>query len=476
MGVTISSCELPAIFDYDGDGFKDLCYTKNGWADGQWGFRFNKGLGNGNFSASTITSYATQRPYDDFVKLHANPMVNSIPDVLFNCSNDGTNGGNFYIGEWNQSLGNFNFYTLPTGTNSETMLLQSIDYNNDGMADIIMRYRTGTNPYYYTTVAYLNNGYGGFGSTDTIMKNTPYYPHQMFKDNWELKLSAYGNSDTLYVFSIFPNLPATIPAPAGAISGNSTVCPGQTAVIYSISPIAHATSYIWTLPPGATGTSTTNSIAVNYSNSAVSGTITVQGSNTCSRGATATVQVSVAPCTVVVENQTLGSGQTQCISAVQTVTIGGNGGTFLINPGGSSTMIAGLNVKYLPNTKVKSGGYMLGYITTNGQYCTQISNPVVNSPVSFLPAALDVPEISADQVFRVYPNPTGGEFTVECLGNTPDFLTHITVFSMSGKQVFDNALVHVKTHVCSISTLPPGLYFIHLRSENQTKVLKILKI
>ncbi|HNX89467.1 MAG TPA: FG-GAP-like repeat-containing protein, partial [Paludibacteraceae bacterium] len=188
--------------DYDGDGFADLCYTKNGWADSQWGIRFNKGLGTGDFNASTIINYSAQRPVDDFVRFAADPLSDTVPDILFNCSNDGTNGGNFYWGEWSQTLNNFTFDTIITGNNTESTLIQAIDYNSDGYEDVIMRYKTGTNPYYYTTIAYLNDGFGNFNTNDTIIKNAPYSTFQLFKDGNGLKLAAYGNPDTLYVFSV----------------------------------------------------------------------------------------------------------------------------------------------------------------------------------------------------------------------------------------------------------------------------------
>ena len=81
----------------------------------------------------------------------------------------------------------------------------------------------------------------------------------------------------------------------GIISGNATVCQGQSSVTYNVPTITNATSYIWTLPNGATGTSTTNSITVNYGASAVSGNITVKGHNDCGDGAIATLPITVNP-------------------------------------------------------------------------------------------------------------------------------------------------------------------------------------
>ena len=75
-------------------------------------------------------------------------------------------------------------------------------------------------------------------------------------------------------------------APAGTITGATSVCQGQTSVAYSVPAIANATGYVWTLPSGATIASgnNTNAITVNYSTTASSGNISVYGTNSCGNG------------------------------------------------------------------------------------------------------------------------------------------------------------------------------------------------
>ena len=71
---------------------------------------------------------------------------------------------------------------------------------------------------------------------------------------------------------------------AGIITGSATVCQGENNVVYSVAPIANASSYQWTLPSGAVGSSNSTSITVSYSDTASSGNITVKGSNSCGYG------------------------------------------------------------------------------------------------------------------------------------------------------------------------------------------------
>jgi gliding motility-associated-like protein len=77
-----------------------------------------------------------------------------------------------------------------------------------------------------------------------------------------------------------------LPAPAGNITGTSPVCQGQTGVIYSVSAITDASSYVWTVPAGATITAgaNSNSITVSFSAIATGGNISVIGNNSCGNG------------------------------------------------------------------------------------------------------------------------------------------------------------------------------------------------
>src|ERR1022692_4486020 len=94
-------------------------------------------------------------------------------------------------------------------------------------------------------------------------------------------------------FSIAQTLAVTesnVPAQPAQIFGNTTVCHSSNQT-YTISPVAGATSYIWTLPSGWGGTSTTTSITVTIG--ANSGTITVKAHNLCGSSPAQTLAVSV---------------------------------------------------------------------------------------------------------------------------------------------------------------------------------------
>lgn len=93
------------------------------------------------------------------------------------------------------------------------------------------------------------------------------------------RLNTCGTStDTVLPISI-----STIASTAGVISGDILVCKNQS-IIYSVTPIAGASIYMWSYPTGITGpsTTTTNSVTVLVSSLFAGGTISVKGNNGCS--------------------------------------------------------------------------------------------------------------------------------------------------------------------------------------------------
>ncbi|MCC7232796.1 MAG: T9SS type A sorting domain-containing protein, partial [Bacteroidia bacterium] len=80
--------------------------------------------------------------------------------------------------------------------------------------------------------------------------------------------------------------------PAGPISGPSGICRNQS-MVYSIAPVAGATSYTWTLPADATGSSTSESITISFGPAYAGGFICVTPQNSCGSGTPACINAPV---------------------------------------------------------------------------------------------------------------------------------------------------------------------------------------
>ncbi|MBK7174496.1 MAG: hypothetical protein IPH84_14980 [Bacteroidales bacterium] len=88
----------------------------------------------------------------------------------------------------------------------------------------------------------------------------------------------------------------SVPAAAGPITGNTTVCRGTSAT-FSVGAISGASTYVWSVPAGAEITSGqgTTSINVFFSTGAVSGNISVYGSNSAGNGLPSSLGITVNP-------------------------------------------------------------------------------------------------------------------------------------------------------------------------------------
>ncbi len=269
------------------------------------------------------------------------------------------------------------------------------------------------------------------------------------------------------------------PEAATPINGTEMVIQGQTGVAFSVNPIAGATSYSWTLPNGAfiaTGANS-NSISVDFSSTAVSGIITVAGTNNCGSGTVSPAfQIQVVPTNNSQENITVISGQNLCIDAAQTITVAGNESAFTVLAGGSVTMIAGQNIIFHPGTSVNQDGYMHGYITDNGQYCSTLPNPTVSNRSIEYTITPDRPELTNHGILKAYPNPTPGRFTLQVEGTAENQAVKVSVCMINGVTILQGEITGNGLHEFSISHASPGIYFIHIVTGTRTDILKLVKL
>jgi len=182
------------------------------------------------------------------------------------------------------------------------------------------------------------------------------------------------------------------------------------------------------------------------------------------------------PANTTLQNLDVTTGVTRCDDATQTITVAGGGTYFRVGSGGSSTMIAGQRITYLPGTSVYSGGYMRGYITTTGQYCTVTPNPLVENTVGSAGDSEDIlySEELENQLFKLYPNPTSGSFTLEFF-EVPEGAVKAEIYSMQGEKVFSEMLPREKRYEFSLSGHPAGLYVFRVMMNGKTEMIKIIK-
>ncbi len=172
-----------------------------------------------------------------------------------------------------------------------------------------------------------------------------------------------------------------------------------------------------------------------------------------------------------IQDRIIANGESSCADATQTLIIAGNGTYYTVQPGGSVNHIAGQKILYYPGTKVQSGGYLHGYISTT--YCNP-PNPIV-APVIAGNINEGVSKLLGNTLFKVYPNPTPGDFTLELKGDLPEGIAHIEIYGALGERIMTKDLELQRTQEFSLIDRPVGVYVIHVRSGQKTQTEKIIK-
>jgi hypothetical protein len=164
-----------------------------------------------------------------------------------------------------------------------------------------------------------------------------------------------------------------------------------------------------------------------------------------------------------------------CYNASQNITVAGTGTTFAVQTGGSATLIAGQKISVLPGAIVQSGGYFHGYIAPTGPFCT---NPTYLPDVSGSPNeenSLEIPAAFVENLFKVYPNPTTGNFTLELNGLAETDKIRVDIFNMTGNYVLSTEFTGGIKHDLSLSGKPTGIYLIKVTSEKTVGITRLIK-
>jgi hypothetical protein len=139
-------------------------------------------------------------------------------------------------------------------------------------------------------------------------------------------------------------------------------------------------------------------------------------------------------------------------------------------------MIAGQTISYLPGASVDSGGYMHGYIITG--VCCGVGglapSIVANQSAINSSEILSIPGLGSTY-FKVYPNPTSGNFILELNGDFASSVANVEVFGMQGEKVLSTVLTGEQKHEFSLSDRPAGIYFIRVSSGSKASSAKIIK-
>ncbi|PBQ30367.1 hypothetical protein CNR22_00845 [Sphingobacteriaceae bacterium] len=277
-----------------------------------------------------------------------------------------------------------------------------------------------------------NNGATGGNITEYPNQNMQYY---VVATN-----TLSGCSQTLNAQYV-----TVLQSPAIIVVGSKpAVCVGDNITLMANG----APSYVWNT--NATG-------AVITVTPGQSTTYTVTGTNAAGCSTSTEYSVIVNPNPTITVSSTANSNQI-CVGEYATLT--GNGAVSFA--WASSTGFIQSNVAMV--NPVANTVYTVSGTGANG--CVGKTTYVLN-----VDACTGLSKVNATSGIKLYPNPTAASFVVE--SNSTSVKT-IEVVDLTGRVILTNTNSDLNTNI-NISTFANGVYYVKVKSENATEVIKVVK-
>ena len=272
------------------------------------------------------------------------------------------------------------------------------------------------------------------------------------------------------------NFPITIlqaPSAAGTISGQATVCRGNTGITYTVPPVSGATSYIWTLPAGFSGTSSTNSINIDFDNTAITDTIFVKGTNTCGPGAESFFIITVGsmPDDAGTITGTASVCWTDLAVAYSVPSITG-ASTYQWNFSGTGAVINGsgasITIDFPANTT--SGDLTVRGHNTCGNGAISAAFHINVSSCNY-----GITETESGNI-NIKPNPNKGSFDIEIWVNNTQKCT-VKIMNSIGQIVADNeymTAIGINKFKADLTGNANGIYYVQINTGNDVITKKVI--
>jgi hypothetical protein len=93
-----------------------------------------------------------------------------------------------------------------------------------------------------------------------------------------------------------------------------------------------------------------------------------------------------------------------------------------------------------------------------------------------LAGIMEEPALHATQnsLFRIYPNPTAGTFTIESTGSE-NLSGHVEIYGMHGERVLSRQLYPGMKHEFTIADQPAGMYVVRIIGNGVSGTTRIVK-
>ena len=139
-------------------------------------------------------------------------------------------------------------------------------------------------------------------------------------------------------------------------------------------------------------------------------------------------------------------------------------------------MLASDTVKLGQGTRIYPGGYLHAVTTLNCIPCLTSKSVVLISRQDGLTNEETAISGFGNSFFRVYPNPTSGDFTIEWMDSTEKPLhAAIVIQNMLGEKILESELNNEVTKRISLGSCNAGIYLFRVTDGERNGLVKVVK-
>jgi len=185
------------------------------------------------------------------------------------------------------------------------------------------------------------------------------------------------------------------------------------------------------------------------------------------------------PDTLYVGNTTIQLRDTTCFNATEYLYVPTQYNFFVVDSGGSVTLVAGEKISLNTGFSANNGSYFHAYITTDNNFCafTAIKGFPHVQPVDVDDNRLQQQVVVTDkqQLFHIYPNPTSDQFNLELSAEFVGSTVNVKVFNMFGQEVLHQQINGRQKTAFSLENQSPGIYMVSVMLDGKMEMVKVVK-
>ncbi len=179
------------------------------------------------------------------------------------------------------------------------------------------------------------------------------------------------------------------------------------------------------------------------------------------------------PVNLQLQNVTVTASETRCYEAVQAIVTAGNGTYFNVASGAAVNLGAGNRISFLPGTHFYQGSVVHAVIYPGGGFCSNLQAKLDSALRDSL--VKPVAPSGGTGLFRIFPNPSSDEITLEFLEHEKCLFMEISVYNIIGTKALQLKVPYVKRTSLDLSFLKAGIYMVRMNTGSRTGMMKVIR-